>query len=155
MGCFVLKKSFALVLVILLLLVITACGKNENSGDFRAVLEITRIDWNEHGAEEKIEVKEVKKGNVILLESMGYTAKITIKNITNSGFNIQFKKDGIVVFKDGIDLLSEKYNWTDEIQYNQDYEIGTQTMDAGTHWKIRLKHLSDDPNSDKTISSPS
>ena len=108
--------------------------------DKSVFLQITEQEWTGWSSQQpnpSIEVKEVKKGDKIDLfwDDEKY-AHIIIKRIRNNEVIVSFNnKQGIAkASDDGIDLISKKKKWRDNINYDVEYEISTQTMDAGMSW---------------------
>jgi len=90
---------------------------------------------------DKRELKEVKKGDKIDFYMWNYpSGSITIKDIKNNKIEVEFK---------GLNgpLSFNVYNWTDEIDYNETYELKTPTIDAMKWWNLTFSK--EKPNIDK------
>jgi ribosomal protein S4E len=94
--------------------------------------------WVREQPEPKIEEKTVKKGDIINLNSHYGEVIVTIKDINDSIIVVNFNSKYVVKENPNgtINLNSRNWNWTDSINYNEEYSIATQYTDAGIIWKF-------------------
>jgi hypothetical protein len=99
------------------------------------IIEQERV-WSRRQLESKVEIKIIKVGDIIELNSVFGKVIMTIKDIQNNIVTIQFNTKSLLrINRNGtINLLSN--NWTDTIKFNEGYKIEPLTTDAGITWEL-------------------
>ena len=108
------------------------------------ILDVTHqmwTGWSEKQPNPDEESREIQKGDVLELESESFSSckvKATIEDIKEDAVVVHFHTESVVKSNaDGsIDLNSNDYDWIDEIKYNEEYRLSSQTLDAGIIWKL-------------------
>ncbi|MDR2493364.1 MAG: hypothetical protein LBD25_07930 [Coriobacteriales bacterium] len=123
------------------LAVLAGCAASEGDAQGKPTLTIVKQAWTGDSSQQPdplTEMWEVKTGESKTLESTGSRVTLEVVSLGDGVLTLKFDTEGVVRSHDGtIDLMSQEYYWTDEILEGQDYQIATQTLDAGTFWILR------------------
>ena len=146
-------KRFVLVACLSILgFVLVGCNSDENlTTNINAqtteniILEIISQVWCSrsllHGNEfePQSEMTEVYEGQLINLNGLvvdELAGSARIEMIGDDYVTVSFNSNHIVPVNENgtISLLSERGNWTAQINFNEEYRVATQTMSAGVNW---------------------
>jgi len=147
------KKTTALIAGILMVLLgfeylalLMSCSQLNVTPQASAVLQVTEQEWagwervQPVPPEPVISNREIKVGDKVELEWHSCGATVTIEEISEDYVRVHFvTRSTTILTAEGIDLSSNKHNWSEDIAYDTEYRLATQTMDAGMTWVLVFK----------------